>query len=201
MLTSINYLELDNETDPTLFLNRYKTSVRYVDSVAKQVLDKLKTSGDLDNTLVIITGDHGQEINDNRLNFWGHNSNFSDAQVNVPFAIFGPGITKDAMKWQANSLTHHQDVVPTLMKNYLGISNNIKDYSVGEDLLGSEIKRDWWISSNYSGYAIISDDSILEVGAGGQYQLLDKANRPLKKAQPDFNHFQQALEQISRFNH
>lgn len=90
MLKEVNYLKLNNDTDPAPFFNRYKTSVRYVDSMAAKVLDKLKESGDLDNTLVIITGDHGQEMNDNKLNFWGHNSNFTDAQVNVPFAIFGP---------------------------------------------------------------------------------------------------------------
>ncbi len=86
MFKEVNYLKLNIDTDPTPFFNRYKTSVRYVDSMATKVLDKLKKSGDLENTLVIITCDHGQEINDNKFNFWGHNSNFTDAQVNVPFA-------------------------------------------------------------------------------------------------------------------
>ncbi|HDY7824917.1 TPA: DUF3413 domain-containing protein [Vibrio vulnificus] len=200
MLTAVNYLKLDNDTDPTPFFNRYKTSVRYVDSMATKVLDKLKESGDLENTLVIITGDHGQEMNDNKLNFWGHNSNFTDAQVNVPFAIFGPGVDAAKMQWSTEALTSHQDVVPTLMKHYLGVTNDVKDYSVGEDLLGDAVKRDWIISSNYSGYAIITEDNILEVNGGGQYQFMDKSNRPLKEQQPNFTYLQQALEQISRFS-
>lgn len=199
MLKEVNYLKLNNDTDPTPFFNRYKTSVRYVDSMAAKVLDKLKESGDLDNTLVIITGDHGQEMNDNKLNFWGHNSNFTDAQVNVPFAIFGPGVDAENMQWSTEALTSHQDVVPTLMKHYLGVTNDVKDYSVGEDLLGKAVKRDWIISSNYSGYAIITNDNILEVGGGGQYQFMDKTNRQLKDQQPNFTYLQQALEQISRF--
>ncbi|HDZ3716038.1 TPA: DUF3413 domain-containing protein, partial [Vibrio vulnificus] len=141
MLKEVNYLKLNNDTDPTPFFNRYKTSVRYVDSMATKVLNKLKESGDLENTLVIITGDHGQEMNDNKLNFWGHNSNFTDAQVNVPFAIFGPGVDAAKMQWSSEALTSHQDVVPTLMKHYLGVTNDVKDYSVGEDLLGDAIKR------------------------------------------------------------
>ncbi|HAS8532261.1 TPA: DUF3413 domain-containing protein [Vibrio vulnificus] len=200
MLKEVNYLKLNNDTDPTPFFNRYKTSVRYVDSMATKVLDKLKESGDLENTLVIITGDHGQEMNDNKLNFWGHNSNFTDAQVNVPFAIFGPGVDAAKMQWSTEALTSHQDVVPTLMKHYLGVTNDVKDYSAGEDLLGDAVKRDWIISSNYSGYAIITDDNILEVSGGGQYQFMDKNNRQLKDQQPNFTYLQQALEQISRFS-
>ena len=38
MLQVVNYLKLNNETDPQPFFNRYKTSVRYVDTVAAQVL-------------------------------------------------------------------------------------------------------------------------------------------------------------------
>ncbi|EHU4914942.1 DUF3413 domain-containing protein [Vibrio vulnificus] len=200
MLKEVNYLKLNNDTDPTPFFNRYKTSVRYVDSMATKVLDKLKESGDLENTLVIVTGDHGQEMNDNKLNFWGHNSNFTDAQVNVPFAIFGPGVDAAKMQWSTEALTSHQDVVPTLMKHYLGVTNDVKDYSAGEDLLGDAVKRDWIISSNYSGYAIITDDNILEVSGGGQYQFMDKTNRQLKEQQPNFTYLQQALEQISRFS-
>ncbi|EGQ7997462.1 DUF3413 domain-containing protein [Vibrio vulnificus] len=200
MLKEVNYLKLNNDTDPTPFFNRYKTSVRYVDSMATKVLDKLKESGDLENTVVIITGDHGQEMNDNKLNFWGHNSNFTDAQVNVPFAIFGPGVDAAKIQWSTEALTSHQDVVPTLMKHYLGVTNDVKDYSVGEDLLGDAVKRDWIISSNYSGYAIITDDNILEVSGGGQYQFMDKTNRQLKDQQPNFTYLQQALEQISRFS-
>jgi hypothetical protein len=86
------------------------------------------------------------------------------------------------------------------MKNYLGVTNDIKDYSVGEDLLGKHVDRSWIMSSNYSGYAIIEKESILEVGSTGQYQLLDKKNRPIKEAKLDYQNLQEALEQISRFN-
>ncbi|ASU23372.1 choline-sulfatase [Vibrio qinghaiensis] len=200
MLNTVNYLKLDNETDPTPFFNRYKTSVRYVDSMAEKVLNKLKESGDLDNTLVIITGDHGQEMNDNKLNFWGHNSNFTDAQVHVPFALFGPGVEPDRLRWDMDSFTSHEDVVPTVMNNYLGVLNDSHDYSSGYDLLGGHVERPWVFSSSYSSYAMITDNAILEVGGGGQYQFMDKTNRPLKDEQPNFSYLKEALEQMSRFS-
>ncbi|MDY6484670.1 DUF3413 domain-containing protein [Acinetobacter faecalis] len=201
MLEEVNYLKLSNDTDRSLMMNRYKTSVHYVDSIVKQVLDKIEASGEADNTLVIITGDHGQEVNDNMENFWGHNGNFTDPQVKVPFAIIGPKINdSELMNWDQHHFTSHHDVVPTLMKNYLGVTNNIKDYSIGEDLLGLEVKRDWVLTSSYSRYAVVTAQDILEVGAVGQYDFLDKSNKPIKGRQFNGQYLQSALEQMSRFN-
>ena len=201
MLEEVNYLKLNNDTDRSLMMNRYKTSVHYVDSIVKQVLDKIKASGEEENTVVIITGDHGQEVNDNMENFWGHNGNFTDPQVKVPFAIIGPKINdSELMKWDQKTFTSHHDVIPTLMKNYLGVTNNIKDYSIGEDLMGTEVKRDWILSSSYSRYAVITDKDILEVGAVGQYDFLNKSNKPMKGQQFNGQYLQSALEQMSRFN-
>lgn len=199
MFDEVNYLKLNNKTDRKLMFNRYKTSVHYVDSLIKQVLDKLKTSGDLDNTLVILTGDHGQEINDNMQNFWGHNGNYTDAQIRVPFAMIVPHRDHEK-RWNPQLITSHEDIVPTLMKHFLGVQNPIQDYSVGEDLLGAEVKRDWILSSNYSSYAVVTTQNILEVGAVGQYEMLDKKNLPLKEQQPNASDLEGALEQISRFN-
>lgn len=199
MLKEVNYLKLNNETDRTLMMNRYKTSVHYVDSLVKNVLDKLQASGEADNTLVIITGDHGQEVNDNLQNFWGHNGNYTDAQTLVPFAMIGPSVDP-TKQWDQNTITSHQDIVPTLMQNYLGVRNNISDYAVGENLLGPEKQRDWILASNYSSYAVITKNNILEVGAVGQYELFDKTNRPIKNQQLNGAYLQAALEQISRFN-
>lgn len=198
MLKSVNYLEFNNQTDPEPFFNRYRTSVHYVDSLVKRVLDKLKETESLENTLVIITGDHGQEMNDNKLNYWGHNSNFTRPQVQVPFILVGPQVNKQNAL-DSDRITSHYDVAPTLLKNYLGVTSDIKNYSVGVDLYAEPIVREWLLASKYSGYALLTKDSILEVGATGQYELLDETNREIKDRSPNFDYLQQALEQISRF--
>ena len=46
---------------------------------------------------------------------------------------------------------------------------------------------------------LITKDTILEVGATGQYEYLDKTNHVIKNKSPNFDYLQQALEQISRF--
>lgn len=196
LLEQPDYLSRNPSTDRLPWINSYKTSVHFVDSLAKNVLEELKSSGEIENTIVIITGDHAEELNENGLNYWGHNSNFSDAQVKVPFAIVGPNITA-SQAW-GDKMTSHADVAPTLMKNFLGVENDVKDYSVGEDLLGQPVDREWLLSSGYSQYAIITKDDIVEIGALGQHQYVDKQYQPLKKS-PDLGPVRQALEQMRRF--
>lgn len=198
MLNSVNYLELNNDTDVEPFMNRYKTSVHFTDSLTKQVIDKLKETGDIDNTVIIITGDHSQELNDNKLNFWGHNSNFTPAQVKVPFVMIGPNIPKSLGQQWGNSFTSHEDIVPTLMSNYLGVDSPIDQYSTGIDMYGDVIDRPWVLISSYSRYGVVSHDSILEVGTSGLSTYMDTTNHP-KDGAPNYQYVQQALEQISRF--
>ncbi len=199
MIPRVDYLELDNNSDQEKFFNRYKTSVRYVDTQVKRVLDKLKETGDLENTVVIITGDHSQEMNDNKQNFWGHNGNFTRAQTQVPFVMLGAGIDKQALTQNASYTTSHEDVVPTLMKNYLGVSSEIPDYSTGVDLFGDKVERDWMMTSSYSAYGIMYDDTIIEVNGAGQSEIYDSTYRPKKDAAMNYQYVQEALEKISRF--
>lgn len=198
MLAELNYLKLDNDADPTPLFNRYKTSVRYVDSLVKEITDTLAAEGKLENTIIVFTGDHGQEMNDNKLNFWGHNGNFTDAQIRVPFVITGADVKRRANPQFFSALTTHEDLVPTIMKNYLGVTNGIADYSTGADLFGQFIKREWMVSSKYSGYAVVTKDNILEVSSMGGYEVLDKTNRPVNKKLDSF-HMKDVLAEISRY--
>lgn len=197
MLSDVNYLSLHNDMDPEPFKNRYKTSVHYVDSLAKKVIETIEKKGQQDNTIVIITGDHGQEFNDNKLNYWGHNGNFTPAQTHVPFAVIGPKF--NATNATNFGMTSHEDVVPTLMKHFLGAAGDSSNYSTGEDLLAKDASRDWLISSSYGAYAMITEDSILEVGKSGQYQLMDLSNRVKESEEPNMQYMKAMLERLSRF--
>lgn len=199
MIPRVDYLELDNDSDQEKFFNRYKTSVRYVDTQVKRALDKLKETGELENTVVILTGDHSQEMNDNKQNFWGHNGNFTRAQTKVPFVMFGPGVDKQKLVQNASYTTSHEDLAPTLMKNYLGVTSEIKDFSTGVDLFGDKVKRDWVMTSSYSAYGIIYDDTIIEVNGAGQSQVYDSHYRVKQDGTMNYQYVQEALEKISRF--
>lgn len=68
---SVNHMELNNSFDPAPYLARYKNAVRYTDDLIQEVLDYLNSKNLLDNTIVVISSDHGDEFNDNKLNFGG----------------------------------------------------------------------------------------------------------------------------------
>src|SRR5690554_7915647 len=117
MVKEIDYIAINNETDPTPIFNRYKMSVHYVDSLIQTVFDTLESTGELDKTLVIITCDHAQEMNDNKLNYWGYNSNITNAQIQVPLVLKGPSISSENHSERLLDLTSHQHIAPTILQS------------------------------------------------------------------------------------
>ncbi|MCX8660255.1 DUF3413 domain-containing protein [Gilliamella sp. B2772] len=193
----LNYMTLSNDTDPVPIFNRYKQSVYYDDYLLQKVYDELERSGSLDNTLIFITGDHSQEMNDNKLGFWGHNGNYTDAQTKVPFIIVG---AKD-LKYITNNInkfTNHEDVVPTIMRHYLHVENDISDYSTGYDLFSPIIDRDWLLMSNYSSYAVRTRDNIYFVNRLGISHYFDCHNNQVDKT-PDYKTIQAAMNDMRYF--
>lgn len=70
-----NYMALSNEMDATPFFNLYRNCGWYVDSLVGSIVGELEHKGLLDNSILVITGDHSQEFNENKKNYWGHGSN------------------------------------------------------------------------------------------------------------------------------
>ena len=112
---SNNVIGLNNKTDREPLFNQYKNSIHFVDQEIGKVLSKLKEKNLMDKTLIIITGDHGTEFNDNKLNYWGSNGNYTRYQTQVPLVIYWPKFGKK----DYFHITSHVDLVPTLMKDFL----------------------------------------------------------------------------------
>ena len=193
----LNYMTLSNDTDPVPIFNRYKQSVYYDDYLLQKVYDELERTGSLDNTLIFITGDHSQEMNDNNLGFWGHNGNYTDAQTKVPFIIVGAKDLKYITD-NINKFTSHEDVVPTIMRHYLHVENDISDYSTGYDLFSPIIDRDWLLMSNYSSYAVRTRDNIYFVNRLGISHYFDCHNNQVDKT-PDYKTIQAAMNDMRYF--
>ena len=153
--TEPNYLSLDNETDPKPFFNLYKNTLNYVDSLVGNVLADLDKRHLLENTIVVFTGDHGQEFNDNKKNYWGHGSNFSHAQTHVPLAVYWPG--RSAQTYTHKSL--HYDIATTLLSDNQGCLSSAKDYSIGRSLWDTS-SLDWFVAGAAQNYAIVEKDQI-----------------------------------------
>ncbi len=190
----IDYFKLNNDYEPTEFFNRYKNSAYFVDGLIKKVITKLKREGLYDNTVILLTSDHGQEFNDNKLNYWGHGSNFTKYQLQVPL-IFKQ--KNQANTKVINNKTSHWDIIPTLLQDVFNCKNPISDYSLGFNLF-DEAKREFLISGIDTDYAIITDDLIAVDNNLGFLQIYDPRYRNTDKRIPRAT-FKKALDALTWF--
>ena len=176
-LMNVSYASLTNSSDPVPFFNRYRNSLLFVDQQIKQAINILKASGEYDNTVIVVTSDHGQEFNDTKQNYWGHNGNFSKWQTKVPLAIIYPN--KEPKRFE--HLSSHVDVVPTLMKNVLGCNGDYQKYSQGWPLELEKghpliLMSDWTSLATYNGKttAVFNRQGTHGV-YDNEYRLIDNA--------------------------
>jgi len=158
--SNINYLTVTKDgKDIKSVFSRYKNSVYYNDTLFKKMIDKLKENDLYDNSLIIYTSDHGQEFYE--YGSFGHNSSFSKAQTNSPFIIKLPQNMKNIVlpEKYSETLTSHNDIVPSIL-SIIGVENNPKDYSNGQNIFSKDFYRDFVFSANWNNNAIISKDFI-----------------------------------------
>lgn len=136
-------------------LARYENAAHGIDMQLQRLISHLEKSGDLENTMVIITGDHGEEFMERGR--WGHNSAFTDWQVRVPMIVWMP----DTPAKTISQRTSHLDVQPTILTR-LGVKNPVKDYSLGQDLSSPEDHRNILVSS-WSDLGLITDEGKLVI--------------------------------------
>jgi membrane-anchored protein YejM (alkaline phosphatase superfamily) len=95
--------------DRQKLVNRYKNAIHYVDSELERLVAGLKETGAWDNTILIVTSDHGEEFFEE--NSFGHNSNLNEYQMRVPLLMHIPGKGNTDIE----KLTSHMDVMQTVL--------------------------------------------------------------------------------------
>ena len=191
---SVNNLKLSSDTNPTEYFNLYKNAVFDADKNIDKIWNILKERGLLENTIVIISSDHGEEFNDNKLNYWGHNSNFTDAQIKIPLVVHWPGRAQQVF----NHLTTAYDISATLMKEELMCTNDFSDYTVGQSLFDTSSSRNWFLAGDYNNLAIVEDERIVVIDRFGMLKFKDKAFKKTDREEKNANMFL-ALELIARY--
>lgn len=88
-------------------IHGYYASVSYVDSQIGRVLDALEASGEADNTIVVLWGDHGWNLGDHTL--WCKHTVFNTS-IRVPLIVRAPG--RDA--GSSPAMVEYIDLFPTL---------------------------------------------------------------------------------------
>jgi len=191
---TINHLALDDDFDRTPYFNRYKTSVRYVDQLIGRVLDDLKQRGLLNDTIVMITSDHGEAFNDYGKGYWGHGSNYSDAQLKVPMVVHWPGKEPGRVTYH----TSHDDIPATFMQALGCQATPYETYAMGNGLF-SKRKRDWMMAGSYMNYAMVTDDHLVVTYPTGRFETMTTELESAPGYQPPADMLNQALQAMSRF--
>ena len=106
------------ENDPKLkelIINHYDGAIYYLDFMLSQVYEQLTKFGYLDNTVIVIVGDHGEMFGEHN-DFWGHNYYLYEPLLRVPFLIYYPKLLKPARIQAPVSLIELPEMILELVK-------------------------------------------------------------------------------------
>lgn len=185
------------DTQTSLVLkNSYNNATYYVDSLIEQVINAVRDKGQLENTIVIITANHGTEFNETGLNNWGSNSNYSRYQLQVPMVMHWPN--------QAAATTSHYsshlDIVPTLMESMLSVSSPAELYSSGTNMFElTSHSRGWVIAGDSRDIVVVQPNSTTVVDKFGNYRVYDKNYSLVPEGKPQLSVLMQVMHELKRF--
>ncbi len=131
-----------NETQ--LYYNRYLNSVAWVDSQLEELCGFLKKEGRYENSIIIITGDHGEEFQEE--GGWCHCTSLMPEQTHVPLLIKWPAKMQDA---PAKKVASHLDVFPSVF-SYLGVADETIASMNGSNLLDKEANHTALVSTAFA---------------------------------------------------
>jgi choline-sulfatase len=101
--------ELRTLADYKRWIDGYDTGIRYADEHVGRLLQALADHGVLDQTLVIVSADHGESQGE--LNVYGDHQTADHVTCRVPLVAAGPGIRAGAVD---DALHYHLDLAPTV---------------------------------------------------------------------------------------
>ena len=102
--------EIRDPADFKRWIDGYDTGIRYMDDHIGQVLTVLEEQGVLDETVIIFSGDHGEQQGE--LNVYGDHHAADEYTCHVPMMIRWPGVTRPGSSCDA--LLYQLDLAPTL---------------------------------------------------------------------------------------
>lgn len=191
---SDNMAFANGNTDPAYRLSRYDAALKYEDMLVGRIIDRLDSLATLDETVIIITTDHGESFNDNKANYWGHGSSYTRYQVQVPMIFHAPGHAARQVTFR----TGHIDIVPTLLEEYFGCITDSRVYSNGRNLFKKPDTSRPLVVGSYFNHAFIFWNNVYEILPfyTKKYTLTDVTGQP---SPPNPSLLKAVAEEIGRF--
>ena len=121
-------------------VRRYYRMVTAVDQQVGRMMQALRDSGRLDNTIVIFTSDHGMYLGERGLagKWLGH-----DTSIRIPFVVRDPRLPQEERGQERDAMTLLIDVKPTLLE-WAGVEphESVQGRSIAS-IISGETPADW----------------------------------------------------------
>ncbi|MEX2579539.1 MAG: sulfatase [Verrucomicrobiales bacterium] len=153
----------------------YLACTSFVDAQIGRVLDALEETGQADNTIVVVWGDHGWHLGEKAIT--GKNTLWDDS-TRVPLIFAGPGVSGGQRCTQPAELL---DLYPTLVEMAgLPARDDLEGISLSPQLADADTKRERpaVTSHNKGNHGVRSEDWRYIVYADGSEELYDMRKDP-----------------------
>lgn len=178
------------DIDTPGFARKYTRAAADVDAQIAHMLDALRASGKMDNTVVVITAGRGIPANQQDTTF-----DWSRSRLHVPLVVHWPGTPAQRI----TRLTDHQDVMTTLMQRLLHVSTPANEYSQGQDLFTATRRHNWVTAANSNTLAITTPQMTLVLDQNGNYKSWDAQGEKIRDQKPQLSLLLQVLTDEKRF--
>ncbi|URL47898.1 LPS biosynthesis-modulating metalloenzyme YejM [Escherichia coli] len=186
---SFNGTNID-DSNQQAFARKYSRAAGNVDDQINRVINALRDSGKLDNTVVIITAGRGIPLSEDEETFdWSH------GHLQVPLVIHWPGTPAQRI----NALTDHTDLMTTLMQRLLHVSTPASEYSQGQDLFNPQRRHYWVTAADNDTLAITTPKKTLVLNNNGKYRTYNLRGERVKDEKPQLSLLLQVLTDEKRF--
>jgi len=98
------------ESQHQTLIDLYDCEIRYIDDQISAFLDSIKERGLLEDSLVILTADHGDAFAEH--DYYNHPRHLHEELVHVPFIVAHPSVNSERVETVISTL----DIVPTILR-------------------------------------------------------------------------------------
>jgi len=158
----------------------YMGLIKQCDDQLGRLLDHLETTNKLQDTMIVLTSDHGDYLGDHWL---GEKDLFHEPSVKVPLIIYDPRETADATRGQTcNALVEAIDLAPTFVAasggtipNHILEGMNLEPYLHGESVDGREYvisEYNYSLTPQCAALGVALEDARLFMVFDGRYKLM-----------------------------
>ena len=105
-----------------VLIDLYDDRIRDMNRILDQLLDRLQAGGFLQDTVIVLTADHGEEFAEH--GGWTHSAKLYDELLRIPLMIKGPGLPQGMVIEEQVGLI---DLAPTLL-DLLGIDEKVTSF-------------------------------------------------------------------------